>query len=203
MKKIALSIAALLVAGISFGQVRYGVVGGLNLSSFTVKEKGGDKKSQDLLVGVRAGITADLHLADEFYIGTGLLFAGKGGKDKNDSKSKLTLSYLQVPVNFMYKPQLGSGNLVVGAGPYIAYGIKGKYKIDDGEVKGKLNAFKDEAGDGKLKRLDAGLGIVVGYELKNNLYLGLHTDLGLVNIADNKDFKIRNFSSGISVGYKF
>ena len=203
MKKVALSIAALLVAGISFGQVRYGVVGGLNLSSFTVKEKGGDKKSQDLLVGVRAGITADLHLADEFYIGTGLLFTGKGGKDKDDSKSKLTLSYLQVPVNFMYKPQLGSGKLVVGAGPYIAYGIKGKYKIDDGEVKGKLNAFKDEAGDGKLKRLDAGLGIVVGYELKNNLYLGLHTDLGLVNIADNKDFKIRNFSSGVSVGYKF
>ncbi|MVT08450.1 porin family protein [Chitinophaga tropicalis] len=203
MKKVALSIAALLVAGISFGQVRYGVVGGLNLSSITTKEKGESSETADLLAGVRAGITADLHLVNEFYIGTGLLFAGKGSNAKGSDKTKLTLSYLQVPVNFMYKPQLGSGHLVLGAGPYIAYGLKGKYKIDDGEVKGKLNAFKDEAGDGKLKRLDAGLGVVAGYELKSNLYVGIHSDLGLVNIADKKDFKIRNTSFGVSVGYKF
>jgi len=207
MKKVLLSAVAMLIAGLSFGQVKWGVVAGPNFSSSTVKA-GGDKETSDLLVGVRAGITADLPLADEFFIGTGLLYAGKGGKNKDNSDFKTTLSYLQLPILFTYKPQVGSGNLVLGVGPYLAYGLGGKHKGGIGNLTGDLKAFDDESGPYKLKRFDAGAGIQVGYELPQGLYFGLNTDLGLVNVASEstlagQDFSWKNTSFGVSVGYKF
>lgn len=207
MKKVLLSAVAMLIAGLSFGQVKWGVVAGPNFSSSTVKA-GGDKETSDLLIGVRAGVTADLPLADEFFIGTGLLYAGKGGKNKDNSDFKTTLSYLQLPILFTYKPQVGSGNLVLGVGPYLAYGIGGKHKGGIGNLTGDLKAFDDESGVYKLKRFDAGAGIQVGYELPQGLYFGLNTDLGLVNVASEstvagQDFSWKNTSFGVSVGYKF
>lgn len=207
MKKVLLSAVAMLIAGLSFGQVKWGVVAGPNFSSATVKS-GGDKETSDLLIGVRAGITADLPLADEFFIGTGLLYAGKGGKNKDNSDFKTTLSYLQLPILFTYKPQVGSGNLVLGVGPYLAYGLGGKHKGGIGNLTGDLKAFDDESGPYKLKRFDAGAGIQVGYELPQGVYFGLNTDLGLVNVASEtslggQDFSWKNTSFGVSAGYKF
>lgn len=206
MKKILLSAAAMLVAALSFGQVKFGVVAGPNFSSYSIKAMG-DKNTSSLITNVRAGVTVDLPLADEFFIGTGLLYAGKGGKDK-DSDFKTTLSYLQVPILFTYKPEVGAGKLVLGIGPYLAYGISGKHKGGIGNITGDLKAFDDESGDFKLNRFDAGGTIQVGYEMKQGLYFGINTDLGLVNAASTKevlgqDYSWRNTSFGASVGYKF
>ena len=203
MKKVLLSAAAMLIAGLSFGQVKFGVVAGPNFSSYTSKG-GGDKTTSSLAVNVRAGVTVDLPLADEFFIGTGLLYAGKGGKDK-DFDIKTNLSYLELPILFTYKPQVGTGHLVLGVGPYLAYGIAGKHKTTLNNVEVDVKAFNDEAGDGKLNRFDAGGTLQVGYELPMGLYFGLNTDLGLVNIASVKenDNSFRNTSFGVSIGYKF
>ncbi|UCJ06555.1 PorT family protein [Chitinophaga pendula] len=208
MKKLLLSVAALMIAGLSFGQVKFGIVAGPQFSSYTTKANGQSKETSKLLTSVRAGITVDLPLADEFYIGTGLLYSGKGGQDKAGSNIsfKSRLSYLQLPINFLFKPEVGSGNLVLGVGPYIAYGLGGKH---EGNFAGLVNverkAFDDEAGAAKLKRFDAGAGLVVGYELKGGLNFGLNADLGLVNAYDNTDNgrRWKNTSFGVSVGYKF
>jgi hypothetical protein len=210
MKKVLLFCAAILTAGITFGQSKFGIVAGPSFSSITSKHAflNSDKSTSDLLVGLRAGFTADLQLADEFYIGTGLLYSGKGGKNKDNNDYKTTLSYLQVPINFLFKPEVGSGKLNLGAGPYVAYGIAGKHKgtFDNGTI--EYDAFDDESAglfDQKLKRFDAGVGIVAGYELNSGLFLGLNADLGLVNLYDNtdNDRSFRNTSFGVSVGYKF
>lgn len=204
MKKVLLSVVAMLIAGLSFGQVKWGIVAGPNFSSATIKS-GGEKETSGIITSVRAGVTVDLPLADEFYIGTGLLFAGKGAKNKDNSDIKTTLGYLQLPVNFLFKPEVGSGRLVLGAGPYVAYGISGKHKGGLGNLSADVDAFDDEAGIYKLKRFDAGAGIVIGYELANGLNFGLNGDLGLINAFDNTDddAKWKNTSFGVSVGYKF
>jgi hypothetical protein len=203
MKKVLLAFAGLLIAGVSFGQTKFGVVAGPQFSSYTTKGDNADKETSDLLVGVRAGFTADLQLADEFYIGTGLLFSGKGGKTNDNFKGNF--SYLQVPVNFLFKPEVGSGKLNLGVGPYFAYGVAGKWKTTVGNVEGKAKVFDEESGALQLKRFDAGLGIVAGYELPAGLYLGLNADLGLVNTLkhDDNGASLKNTSFGVSVGYKF
>lgn len=204
MKKLLFSLAALLIAGVSFGQTKWGIVAGPQFSSITAKNvlPGSGKSTSSLLTSLRAGITADVPLGDDFYIGTGLLFSGKGGKDKNNSDVKTTLSYLELPVHFMFKPEVGTGKLVLSAGPYVAYGLGGKV---NGIVGGDRNVFDDEAGVYKQKRFDSGVGINVGYELPVGLFFGLNTDLGLVNTAANTDNSrsFKNTSFGVSVGYKF
>ncbi len=204
MKKVLLSVAALMIAGITFGQAKFGIVAGPNFSSATTKSAG-DKETGDLIVGVRAGVTADLPLADEFFIGTGLLFTGKGNKAGDNFKT--TLSYLQLPINFLFKPEVGNGWLNLGAGPYVAYGLGGKHKGTVSNVSAEWKAFDDESNiiNGKLKRFDAGLGIVAGYELKAGFNFGINADLGLVNAYDNtdNDRSWKNTSFGVYVGYKF
>ncbi|MCW3462300.1 porin family protein [Chitinophaga nivalis] len=203
MKKVLLSVAALLVASLSFGQAKWGIVAGPQFSSITSKNiiANSGKETSSLLTSVRAGVTVDIPLAEDFFIGTGLLYSGKGGKMKN-SDIKTTLSYLQLPVNFMFKPEVGSGKLVLAVGPYFAYGISGKVK---NTLLGDLNAFDDEALLYKMKRFDAGAGINIGYEIPAGLYFGLNADLGLVNVADKTDNSrsFKNTSFGVSVGYKF
>lgn len=204
MKKVLLAVAGLMIAGVSFGQTKFGVVAGAQFSSFTFKAED-EKETSDLLVGLRAGVTADLQLADEFYIGTGLLYSGKGGKFK-DTDAKLKLGYLQVPINFLFKPEVGAGKLNLGAGPYVAYAVSGKLKAGDLST----DIFKDsEDGENAYKRFDAGLGIVAGYELPVGLYLGIHADLGLINtikkpeVANDFDYSSKNTSFGVNVGFKF
>ncbi|MET6999080.1 porin family protein [Chitinophaga defluvii] len=207
MKKVLLSAAALLIASLSFGQAKWGIVAGPNFSSITAKNfTTNGKETSKLITGVRAGVTVDIPLAEEFFIGTGLLYAGKGGKDKDNTDFKTTLSYLQLPVNFMFKPEVGSGNMVLAVGPYFAYGVGGKYKGKIGSVNFDTNVFDD--GVMKLKRFDAGAGIQIGYEMLTGLYFGLNADLGLVNNLDdtksnNGDRSFKNTSFGVSLGYKF
>lgn len=209
MKKVVLFCAAILTAGITFGQSKFGIVAGPSFSSITSKNAAANsgKETSDLLVGLRAGFTADLQLADEFYIGTGLLYSGKGGKNKDNNDFKTSLSYLQVPINFLFKPEVGSGKLNLGAGPYVAYAIAGKHKGTFNNASIELDPFDDESKviNQKLKRFDAGVGIVAGYELNSGLYLGLNADLGLVNAFDNTDDdrSFKNTSFGVSLGYKF
>lgn len=205
MKKVLLSVAACMVTALSFGQTKFGIVVGPNFSSATTKNSvvNSGKETSDLIAGFRGGVTVDLPLAEEFYIGTGLLYDGKGGKNKDNSDFKTTLSYLQLPVNFLFKPEVGAGKLNLGIGPWLAYGLGGKYKADIGNSTIEYKAFDD--GPLKLKRFDAGLGIVAGYEMNMGFCFGLNADLGLVNAYDNtdNDRSWKNTSFGVFVGYKF
>lgn len=203
MKKVFLSVVALMIAGVTFGQVQWGIVAGPQFSSVNTRFAGGSKETSSIRVGLRAGVTVDIPIGDDFYVGTGLLYANRGGKFKHDL-GKVDLSYLQLPVNFMFKPEVGSGRLVLALGPYVALGLGGKYK--DLPILGDPKAFKDEAtAVYKLKRFDAGGNFQVGYEMPIGLYFGLNGDLGMVNAFDNtsNDRKFKMSSFGVSIGYKF
>lgn len=204
MKKALLSVAALLIAGATFAQTKFGIVAGPSFSSYTSKVNG-DKETSSLLTNFRAGLTADLQLADEFYIQPSLLYTGKGGKEEVFGfDTKTNVGYLELPINFMYKPEVGNGNLFIGLGPYFAVGLNGNREtvVNDAVVKNDIE-FGDE--NGQMKRFDAGANFQVGYELPMGLNFGLFTDLGLVNLQGNgdDDNSFRNTAFGVTVGYKF
>ncbi|HEY6082376.1 MAG TPA: porin family protein [Chitinophagaceae bacterium] len=207
MKKVLLSLTALLIAGVGFAQtagqppVSFGIKAGPNFSSYTSKSSG-NKQTSKLKVGLEAGAYANISLADEFYFQPSLLYAGKGGKDKN-SDTKINLSYLELPLDFLFKPDIGNGNkFIVGVGPYVAYGI-------GGSVKGSTpsyDPFKSYNGtDASLKRFDAGANVQLGYEMPSGFNVGLNTDLGLVNALNHGDNNnsFRNTSFAVTVGYTF
>ena len=182
--------------------VTFGVRAGINFQNLTGKDEEGDKYSNKLKTGFHIGGNAEIPVAPDFYLQPGLLFSTKGAKYKN-SDDKTNISYIEIPVNFIYKPVLGEGKLLLGVGPYAAFAVGGKYK--SGGVSTDINFGSST--DDDLKRFDAGGNFLVGYEFSNHLSAQLNTGLGLVNIGnrapgDSKS-SLKNTGFGLSIGYRF
>lgn len=206
MKKMKLSlIAAMLVlVTVANAQLNLGVKGGVNLSNFS-----GDLEEADAKVGFHVGLAADYEFMYNHAVQTGLFFTTKGAKASDaafgaSGKVTMTPMYLQLPIHYAYKLDVSPGTrLVFHAGPYAAYGVGGKTKIKAsvGDISGE-DSFDVFGDDGFLKRFDAGLGLGVGAEF-GPILVDLGWDMGLVNIADNKDIDIKTQNAYLSVGYKF
>jgi len=182
--------------------VTFGVRAGINFQNLTGKDEQGDKYSNKLKTGFHIGGNAEIPVAPDFYLQPGLLFSTKGAKFKN-SDVKTNLSYIEIPVNFIYKPVLGDGKLLLGVGPYAAFAVGGKYKSGSMSTDIKFGSNTDD----DMKRFDAGGNFLVGYELSNHLSAQLNAGLGLVNIGnrapgDSKS-SLKNTGFGLSIGYRF
>jgi len=197
----------------------FGIRAGVNFQNINGKDFFDKKLDNKIKTGFNVGVNAEIPIASEFYLQPGVLFTTKGAKNKNDDDIKVNLSYIEVPINFLYKPELGMGKLLLGIGPYIAFGIGGKVSNADGketdvEFKKEVSAqdFSIATSAGYypyFKRFDAGGNLLVGYELSNNFSMQLNAQLGLVNInsdiegiSDNNT-KFKNTGFGLSVGYRF
>lgn len=146
--KIILFTAAFLIGintNAQFNPISFGIKGGMNLSTYA-----GDLDGTKSKVGFHAGLTMDINLPSNFYIGSGLEFTTKGFKDYELFKSgnvKATLDgsgnamYLQIPVHLGYKIDVApSTKIVFHAGPYFAYGIGGKMQFDKVTLKEGSNS---------------------------------------------------------------
>jgi len=178
----------------------------------------GNKLENDLLTGFHAGVNAQIPVASEFYFQPGLMFSTKGAKDTEGAlTSTYKLSYVELPLNFVYKALVGNGYFMLGVGPYVAYGIGGKasYEGDNGSVETDIE-FKKEVDSGDphttmyVKPFDAGANLFFGYELPSGLFLQLNTQLGLLDIQpeDNRitgenNSTLKNTGYGLSLGYRF
>lgn len=195
-KKVFLPV--LLLTGVSvasYSQTSLGLRAGVNFQNLNGKDDAGDKLNNKMKVGFNAGVTADIPVAaPDYFVQTGLLFSTKGAKFEN-SDVKMNISYLEIPITFLYKPLVGEGHLLVGVGPYLGYAVGGKTGDNDIDF------------DNDLKRFDAGGNILFGYEFTPKLSAQLNAQLGLVNILQdgngtNGDATVKNTGFGISLGYR-
>jgi Outer membrane protein beta-barrel domain len=211
MKTTALLVIATLfltVAGIS--QTGFGLRAGVNFQNLNGKDDEGDKLNNDLKVGFHAGVTADVAVAPEFYIQPGLLFSTKGAKIEG-SDAKINLSYVEVPINFLYKPVLGTGRMLLGFGPYVGFAVGGKVKSDNGdadiEFENEITPTQAVSGTPYVKRFDAGANLLFGYEFSSKISAQLNAQLGLLDISPkisgmDDDASIKNTGFGVSLGYR-
>ena len=201
-KILAVVITTLFTTAI-FAQSKttFGIRAGVNFQNLNGKTEDGDKIDGKLKTGFNAGVNAEIPVGIDFYLQPGLLFSTKGAKDKVGDGST-NLSYLELPINFIYKPELGTGRMVLGFGPYAAYAIGGKYK--SGSVDTDIE-FGDQLDE--LKRFDAGANLLAGYEFSNKLSFQLNAGLGLIRLNNRADddtkSSIKNTGFGVSLGYRF
>lgn len=242
MKRNQILFALLLVgsicsSNISQAQTRAGVGirAGANFFNVVSKDNEGNKTLESTLnPGFHFGLTLDFDIADQFGLQTGLLFSQKGFQaeaitPKVTTATSATAHYFELPVNLIFKPKLGSGKLLLGAGPYAAYGVGGRFlqtvkewmkPVEDADpiiVTTKVNKklqFLDDVGDAEPnkvfygKPLDYGANLLAGYELKNGLSAQLNAQLGLANLNPSNNgvksgFSFKNVGFGVSLGYKF
>ncbi len=198
-------IASLLltVPALAQSDVTFGIRAGVNFQNLNGKDADGHKLENDLKTGFNAGVNAEIPVGIDFYLQPGLLFSTKGAKyDIQGTEITRNISYLELPINFLYKPELGEGHLLLGFGPYAAYAVGGK-------IKGGSTDIDMEFGNeiGETKPFDAGANLLAGYEFSNNLSFQLNAGLGLINMYnrpnDDSETSLKNTGFGVSLGYRF
>lgn len=200
----------------------FGLRAGFNFQNINGKDNDDDNLDLKMVPRFNVGVVADIPVAPEFYFQPGLLYTTKGAKTEETLNSTLeyNISYLELPLSFLYKPVLGSGYMLLGFGPYISYGLSGKAKIESplgdrdmdieftDETSSVIDVF-DIPYSNAFKRLDYGANLFFGYQLQNGLSLQLNTQLGLAKInADNNldandEMSFKNTGFGLSLGYMF
>jgi hypothetical protein len=230
MKIKILTVIGLAVLSVTAmkAQVSFGVEAGPNFQNMVGKDSDGDKVTNGLLVGFHVGVTAGIPVAPDFLFQTGLLFSQKGSKNNGgliptkaaggDYNTTTRISYIELPLHLLYRPELGSGRVLVGFGPYVAYGIAGKQKVDYGNLPTMEQKIKFRSEiplvdywdieNAYYRGFDAGADIFAGYEFDMGLFVLLKTQLGLLNmITDVRDWEgesnLKNTGFGLSVGYNF
>jgi hypothetical protein len=219
---LVLALTAPLAVGQSTekGKTSFAILGGVNFQNLTGKDNNGDKLTNDMLVGFHAGMNIQIPIAPEFYFQPGLLFSTKGAKNSYGSLTgTYKLSYIELPLNLVYKGALGGGFVMLGFGPYLGFGIGGKSSVIDGSTTYQKDiVFKSTVVSGDdlftayFKAFDAGANIFAGFEMGGGLFLLLNAQLGLVKInpADTRfiqvysdKLSIKNSGFGLSLGYQF
>ena len=87
------------------------------------------------------GVNEEIPIAPEFFFQVGLQYIGKGAKGPIPYRytdltvphtttitREISMNYLEMPLNLVYKPLVGKGNFILGGGPYVGYAISGKAK---------------------------------------------------------------------------
>ncbi|MFT3993023.1 MAG: porin family protein [Dysgonomonas sp.] len=197
--KVILFAVALLIGANANAQLgilpfSFGIKGGVNSSNF-----GGDAKDTSSKAGWNAGLTLDVSLPASFYVASGVELTTKGAKFEGlgfEEKASANPLYIQVPIHLGYKISLvPTTKLVIHAGPYWAYGLTGKVKVD-----GEKTDFFGK--NGIAKKNDFGIGVGAGVKVLI-LNIGVGYDFGLANISDVDGTKIRNRNAYVSAGISF
>lgn len=223
MKTHLLLLTVALSCGLySFAQVSFGIKAGFSGANINSKyippNTEGVKVDTKMLPAFHAGVIVDFALADYCSFQPGLFYSVKGYKvgtyDSAPSDEPVPatittrLNYLEMPLNFIYKQSFGRGKFFGGIGPYLAYGINGKLTQKNDRTGEEISMHvrfengSNLSGSGvRVRPLDAGANLVLGFELNMGLLLSVNYSLGLVNTSPYEYEKIKNRYFGISAGY--
>jgi hypothetical protein len=205
-KNILLAITYMLFSFVNAQEVKFGIKGGLNLSSWAGDTKGLNLRPR---FGVNVGSFAEIRLTEQFAIQPEVLYATQGTKFKNVGATiygtdyigdiKWNLSYINIPVMFKYS---GDGKSFIEAGPQIGF-------LTSAKAITKLTRYSqtvDQDVKEMFESLDFGFVVGVGLNITKHLLTDLRYNIGLSNIIKTEsddNTKIRNSVLSLSLGYKF
>ena len=161
---------------------------------------------------------------DKLMFQTGIIYAQQGAKWEDSASDtdqgvsikyemfvEMTLNYLQVPANFLYRHYLNSGNiLLLQAGPYLGYGLGGNLKIgttvsamgfSESESFEETIKFGSDKEKHFLKTLDLGLGFGIGMLFNEKFQVGVGYNFGLTDIGHRVEMK--NNGIALTLAYMF
>ena len=193
MKKVTGLVLIILMAFIAVpakSQLKFGVKGGLNISSVHLNS---DILKADNVTGFQIGPMIETTIP---LIGVGLdaaiLYSQKGMdvKSETGTSTNVKTDYIDVPVNLKWKFGLTIIKGYLAAGPYIGFRVGGdKFWEIPGSVVGQV----------KAKNFSAGLNFGAGVELISHLQVGINYGLGLTDNYSAEKYDLNAKNRGWSV----
>ena len=217
MKKLILLTVFISTSVIAFAQVSFGIQAGANIAFGKISYDGigfPTVFANDPKFGFLGGFLAEIPIFSKLAFRPEINFIQKGSKTNTtlpifEENSKITLNYIEIPLNVVYKLPAGNGNFFFGLGPTIAFGISGTNKFTN-SIDPTQNKNIDIKFDGKkntdnmvdnLEAFDFGANILAGYKLQMGVFFKLGYTYNFLNIDpdDKRGYKNRGFN--ICVGY--
>jgi hypothetical protein len=199
MKKIILTtVAAIMIAAVSQAQFTLGVKVGGNLDNQKVSVSNGSIYASDNLRGYHAGLIGELDLGSNFYLQPQVLFSRKGAMHFSSTgahETKVRMSYVELPVNVVYKLDLPFGKVFAGAGGAFSYAVGGKQEQNGVSTKIYRSGVRE------WKREDLSLTFTAGVEFDNGLFASINSQKGLFDVHKASDVTVKNKTLSVSVGY--
>ena len=193
MKKVTGLVLIILMAFIAVpakSQLKFGVKGGLNISSVHLNS---DILKADNVTGFQIGPMIETTIP---LIGVGLdaaiLYSQKGMdvKSETGTSTNVKTDYIDVPVNLKWKFGLPIIKGYLAAGPYIGFRVGGdKFWEIPGSVVGQV----------KAKNFSAGLNFGAGVDLISHLQVGINYGLGLTDNYSAEKYDLNAKNRGWSV----
>ncbi|MGL5786207.1 MAG: outer membrane beta-barrel protein [Bacteroidales bacterium] len=207
-------ICLLLTSTTLSAQLSYQIKAGANINTF--QHKGNSANGN--IIGPRIGFGVNYMFSKLFSLQPSAYITQKGGilhelkstpSNTYSLDNKIRGYYLEIPVNVQLNLPIGQkSNFVLGAGPYIAYGIDGKTKIEttrnmsigqhEQKYSEKTNTFSKKGMD--INRFDGGINAILGFHF-SGFIIETNMQLGLAEIYDS--YNLKTLSLGLAVGYKF
>ena len=227
MKKVFFALMFSAAAYAVNAQTSFGIHG--NGIMATAKQESDDQQDIDskYRFSWKAGVVASLPLTEQISFMPQLSVLSKGAKfDESESigdfsvnlKVEPKLTYVELPLNFVYHANTAEEGFFVGLGPSISYGIGGKVKYDfnlsgfssSGESDVKFDGEKneDQSSDDvpeqvHFKAFELGANVLAGYRLSSGLFIQANYNHGFSNISPDEGTKVRNSYFGLGIGYFF
>ena len=221
MKKGLIFVLFALVSIVSYSQISWNAKVGMNMSNLT----GDVAEDSKMKIGFNVGVGMEYQFDEMWSIQPSLMFTTKGAKYEESvegitASAKFNPMYLELPVMAAARFAVADNqNIVVKAGPYFAYGLGGKMKMDiSGDLGGvsvgeifdelgipqEADIFKSENKGGiGAKKFDFGLGVGVAYEF-SKFFVDLTGEFGLTKLYKVEEGSApKNLNFSIGVGYKF
>ena len=179
----------------------FGVKANANMSNFIIRNM--DDYQSNMKLGVSPGVFLKLE-SKHFVLQYELLLHYKSSEMENKS-AQTTTDYkywgLELPIYCMGKINAGSGQVLLGAGPYVGLGL------DATQTPGNVDLYKkgETINKATMHRWDFGLGVMVGYEFGVGISVNASYQAGLINTlsAEKDKMTMRNQTVSLGVGYRF
>ncbi len=187
-----LFIFTLCISKFSFGQKPVvGIKAGIAFSNATINQNGAGTSSPktSTRITVLGGVYLDVSSGKQLIFRPELDIVSKGARVKDAYASydyPLGFTFLDFPLNVLYRKNYTKGHLIAGGGPVIGIPIKDRF-------------------GGYPLKTEFSVNGLVGYELAIGFSLNLNYCYGLSNASkDKQNFsKISNRYFGITIGYSF
>lgn len=184
MKKISLLIVSVFLSTILLAQhgPEFGIKAGLNIANMSIEP---EVRNTDVRLGMHAGLLAHIHLAPEWALQPEIVYSAQGFEDKV-SNVTWKLNYINVPILVQY---MFNNGFRLQAGPQV--GFLASAKINNTDI-------KDD-----LKKIDAGLGLGIGYLSFSGFGIDARYNLGLSNVNDGGSTELKNRVFQVGLFYMF
>jgi len=183
-----------------------GLTAGASFASYKFKAESISMTSKTH-VGFTAGLVSSVPMGRNFSFMPQLNFVQKGGKLSDEGTTdKVTLNYIELPLNFVFNTSTAKGKFFIGAGPSLSMGLSGKDKWSDDNESGKEDIKFGSSSDDDLKPFEIGVNILAGYQFTSGFFISANYNAQLNNSAPDDpgfDGKYHNRYFGIRIGYMF